>query len=268
MGTECSKLNPEQVCLTKGYWFLESIKTLSCVLPPVCLPTFQLYLQPTNKKSKKEGSGKKIKNLPLPEPDLDTEEQLLRHGIGRSETLKLICHFYINGHERSSYHFLRSAFLLTLEELSIVCRFECSPLTHFWIVSAPFIEQSTVAQWSVVKPVPYGQYRHGILWELSILFNWLVVFYWPVLHWILSPLTLRYYFSTVVTTLEPLFLHTNYRIKLSNSYKTLFLFELQLHLYINLNILTLKLNCSDLQRWQFHMVLPKRLKGKWVTLFW
>lgn len=141
----------------------ESIKTLSCVLPPVCIPTFQLYLQLTNKKSKKEGSEKKIKNLPPPEPDLDTKGQLLRHGIGRSETLKLVCHFYTNGHERSSCNFLRSAFLLTLEELSIVCRFEFSSLTHFWIIPSPFIEQSSIAQWSVIKPVPYGQYQDGIL---------------------------------------------------------------------------------------------------------
>lgn len=104
-----------------------------------------MYLQPTNKKSKKEGS-EKIKNLPPPNLDLDTKGQLLCHGIGRSEILKLICHFYINGHERSSYNFLRSAFLLTFEELTIVCRFEFSLLTHYWIVPSPFTEQSTIAQ--------------------------------------------------------------------------------------------------------------------------
>lgn len=201
MGTECSKLNPEQVCVTKGYWFLESIKTLSCVLPPVCLPTFQLYLQPTNKKSKKEGSGKTIKNLPLPEPDLVTKEQLLRHGIGRSETLKLICHFYINGHERSSYHFLRSAFLLTLEELSTVCRFEFSLLTHFldclstiyWTVyRCSVICDETCSVWAIQAWDPLGAVYSVRLANCFLL---------AVLHWIVSPLTLLDYCSTVLTTL-------------------------------------------------------------------
>lgn len=110
--------------------------SLGVALPSHCPQGLQL----TNKKSRKEGSKKRIKNLPGPGPDLDTEGWLLCHGIGRPQTLKLICRFCINGLERFSYNLLRSAFLLALEELSIVCRFEISLLTHFWIVPAPFIK--------------------------------------------------------------------------------------------------------------------------------
>ena len=53
-----------------------------------------------------------------------------------------------------------------------MCRFVSLLLTYFGVSAAPFIEQSTIVQGSMMTPVPY---RHRILWELSILSYWLTV---------------------------------------------------------------------------------------------